>query len=309
MLISLLTCTYNRAADLAEYLASADRQVVSDVDYEIVVIDNGSTDDTPAVVEAFRKSSRRAVTFAVEPTPGKSHALNLGLRLLKGSTYVIADDDFILPPDWVQNIANAFRRRPDMSFVGGKVLPLWGGLAPRWLTQDHWSALALADYGEREFIADYTKRICLLACAFRTEHVLEVGGYDTSLGVNRGRIGGTEDARILDRLWEAGRYGLYDPTVWFRHKVPASRMTKAYHRKWHMDHGRSYAMMMVPEIERSRARVADVPVHLIRQAFADIAECALALARSNTDSAFSHELKLRFAAGFIYHRLRNGCAP
>jgi glycosyltransferase involved in cell wall biosynthesis len=279
---TLLVCTYNRAADLREALQTAL--------------------DTRAVVEEFAAAGHENLRYIFEGRQGKSYALNTGLAAARGRFYTIVDDDFVLPPDWVAKIFDGFAAHPEASFVGGKVLPLWQGEPPSWLTKEHWSPIALADYGEEEFYADESRQLCLLACTFRREDVLAVGGYDGQLGVSAGRIGGVEDLDILRRLWAAGRRGVYLPGVWFRHKVQPSRLTKAYHRRWHRGHGHSYALMRDPEVERAGARLFDVPSYMYRQAAASALGWLLHAARGRGASAFECEARLHFIAGFFLRR-------
>jgi glycosyltransferase involved in cell wall biosynthesis len=301
--ITLLVCTYNRAADLRELLESALAQGTgSEVKYEVLVVDNNSTDDTRVVVESFINKGHENLRYIFEARQGKSHALNAGIAAVRGWAYVITDDDFILPPDWVKNIYEAFCTNPDVSFVSGKVLPLWQGEQPSWLTREHWSAIAMADYGQESFIADDNNQICLLACAFRLADVQAVGGYHDDLGPQKNRTGATEDLELLLRLWKSGRKGLYVPHISFKHKVTADRLTKDYHRRWHRDHGRSYAVMRTEETERSSMRLFDVPGHMYRAAVVNALRWLGCMLRGKLDEAFLYETQLRFFGGFLSKR-------
>jgi GT2 family glycosyltransferase len=214
--ITLLVCTYNRSEDLREMLETALKQETGgEFAYEVLVVDNNSTDDTPSIVEEFIARGHENLRYLFESRQGKSYALNTGLDAARGSIFTICDDDFILPENWLKNIFAAFGAHPEASFVSGKVLPAWQGEPPSWLTPEHWSAIALTDYGEKEFYADENNQICLLACSFRMADVKAVGGYNPKLGVTKNQIGGTEDFDILKRLWKSGRKGIYIPHIWF----------------------------------------------------------------------------------------------
>ena len=299
--ITLLVCTYNRSEDLRELLDTAVAQETGgEFDYEILVVDNNSTDRTRDVVHTFTNTGR--VRYLFEARQGKSYALNTGLAAARGDLYVIVDDDFILPRDWVKTIVGALRERPELSFVSGKVLPLWMGPVPSWLGPEHWSAIALADYGDQSFETNPDRQVCLLACAFRRAHVMEAGGYEGRLGVSASRIGGVEDLEILQRLWAAGRRGLYLPTISFQHKVQPSRLTRAYHRRWHTDHGRSYAQLRDADFERSSTRLWDVPVHVFRGLAAALVRWTALQLRGRRAEAFLEETRIRFFTGFIAER-------
>jgi glycosyltransferase involved in cell wall biosynthesis len=301
--LTVLVCTYNRCADLRELLESVIAQETRGAfTYEVLVVDNNSNDDTRGVVESFIAAGQGNFRYLFEGRQGRSYALNTGLGEARGAIYVLADDDIILPTDYLSNVFDAFQAHPEVTFVGGKVLPRWKGEVPPWLTPRHWSAIAMTDYGESEFYTDESHQICLLAGSFRRADVNAVGGYHQELGVSKGRIGGTEDVDLFARLFKAGRRGLYLPHVELYHKVEPERLTKAYHRRWHTGHGRHYAVMRAAEVENAKARLFDVPAHLYKQAAKDVAGWVQNSLRGRRDEAFWHETQLRFFAGFFSKR-------
>lgn len=303
--VTVLVCTYNRCADLREMLQTALAQETDGTfTFEVLVVDNNSTDGTRDVVHELIADGHPNLRYVFEGTQGKSYALNTGLSAMRGQVYTIADDDFVLPPDWLKKILAAFRAYPDASYVSGKVLPLWEGEVPAWLGREHWSCLALADYGSRELVIDESRQLCLLACSFRVAHVRAAGGYREALGVSEKSIGGIEDLDILQRLWNAGRHGVYVPDIFFHHKVQQDRLTKPYHRRWHTGHGRFYATMRHAEFEGSGARLYDVPAHLYRGAAAAALQWLAWMLRGNSGKAFEAETRLRFFHGFYRERRR-----
>jgi glycosyltransferase involved in cell wall biosynthesis len=300
---SLVICTYNRADQLRDALRTAlDQDTDGLFTYEVLVVDNNSTDHTRAVVESFLAQGHPNLRYLSEPRQGKSFALNLALSELSGEHYTIVDDDFLLPRRWLLGIRDGLLRHPDAAFVSGKVLPLWSSPPPTWLTGNHWSAIAMADYGEEEFRATARHRICLLACTFDTAAVKAVGGYDTRLGVSGGRIGGVEDLDILTRLWSVGREGVYLPGVAFQHRVEPERITKRYHRRWHCGHGRSYAIMRDPEMEGTSARLFDVPVYMYRELVSCLWTMLSESLAGRSAQAFAAETRCWFIAGFCAER-------
>ncbi len=299
----MLVCTFNRSGDLRELLEGALAQETGGAfSYEVLVVDNNSTDDTRRVVESLIAGGQNNLRYLFEGRQGRSNALNTGRDAVRGAIYALADDDLMLPKDYLMKIFTAFQAHPEVSFVGGKVLPLWKSDVPAWLTQQHWSAIAMADYGEQEFYSDSGTQINLLAGAFRVADVKAVGGYHRELGVSKGTTGGTEDAELHTRLWRAGRKGLYLPHLWLHHKVEPHRVTKGYHRRWHTGHGRHYAIMRDADIERASARLFDVPAHLYRQAATSGARWLHATLSGKRDAAFLHETRLRFFLGFFRER-------
>jgi glucosyl-dolichyl phosphate glucuronosyltransferase len=273
--------------------------------YEILVVDNNSTDGTRDAVERLHARHPERIRYLFEPRQGKSFALNRGIGEIRGEYYAIVDDDFILPPDWVRRVIDGFTNHPDAAFLGGKVLPRWGAPPPPWLGQEHWPPIALADYGEGEFTVSADRPICLLACTFRTAAVRDAGGYDTRLSVSAGKIGGVEDLEILQRLWSAGHHGVYLPGLSFEHKVEPRRLTRSYHLAWHRGHGESYAMMRDREFERSRLRLLGAPLHVYRQVVSETLRSVLRRLIGDRSGSFSAAVKASFAWGFLWRRWRD----
>jgi glycosyltransferase involved in cell wall biosynthesis len=276
--LTVLVCTYNRAAFLRESLEAilvASRP--ANVSIEIVVVDNRSTDGTREQIEQIAAGSPVPVRYALEPRQGKSFALNHGLRVSSGDVLALTDDDVLVDAAWIERLVEAFEAH-DIAFAGGKVLPRWGTLPPPELLtrrgRDVWGPLALVDYGDDPLAYDeetFAWRQLPIGAnlAFRREAVQAVGGWRTDLGkVNNTLISG-EDHEIFFRLYRAGLFrGLYDPRSIVHHHVPAGRLTRRYFRRWFFWHGRTLARMnaaMHPHLDWTRVRhVARVPRYMYR---------------------------------------------
>jgi glycosyltransferase involved in cell wall biosynthesis len=303
---TVLICTFNRAADLSAALScTLDQDTDGRFSYEVVVVDNNSTDDTRQVVEQFITAGHSNLRYLFEGRQGRCYALMRGISETRGRVYALADDDVMVGRDWLRTIVDTFCARPDVAFVGGKVLPLWEVEPGAWLTPRHWSAIALSDYGDQELVVDAGNQLCLLAASFRTDVVKAVGGYRGGLGVSKDRIGGTEDVDLFARLYRNGCKGLYVPGLVIGHKVASNRTAKTYHRRWHAGHGRFYAVMRADDIEVGSHRLFDVPAHLYRQAMTDAFGWAAHAVRGRFHDAFWYETRLRFFLGFLRERRRD----
>ena len=157
--ISVIICTWNRAGLLDETLTSlAAADVPPDLHWEVVVVDNNSTDDTRAVVERRARDFPAALRYLFEPRQGKSWAMNTGLASSRFPIVAFADDDVRVSPRWLTAIASAFREDPEIAYVGGPVDPLWEAPCPPWFAEAGkvlWGTIAILDYGKskRVFIA------------------------------------------------------------------------------------------------------------------------------------------------------------
>src|SRR5665213_1700766 len=212
--ITILICAYNGEGTVSDLLQSALAQDTGDeFQYEILVVDNNSTDRTPAIILGFAEENPERIRVLKETSQGKSYALNTGIQAARGEICCVIDLDQQLPPGYLRRVWSAFQQQPGVSFLGGKVLPLWPAEVPEWINREHWSPLAICDYGERPFLVNRERLICLLAGSFRAADVRAVGGYRELLGIAPGRYGSVEDAELYERLVAAGYTGMYLPEI------------------------------------------------------------------------------------------------
>ena len=310
--LTIIVPTYNRAEKLRRALRRLTSQTPAHPPAQIIVVDNNSTDDTARVTAEFGD----CVRYVFEPKQGLSHARNAGIaacsfrvgpQATSSASHIIAftDDDVEVATDWTAVITREFERQPGIDCLGGRVLPQWEGPPPAWLTREHWAPLALQDHGDvpREF--DRDTPICLVGAsvAFRASVFDRAGLFSPDVQRVRDGVGSTEDHDMLRRLYDAGGRARYTPDLRATTVVPAERLTRKYHRRWHEGHGRFHAVMRIPEMERSaRGRVLGVPAHLYRSAAADAAAWLRLLVAGHRTRAFAAEMRLRFFSGFLRER-------
>lgn len=206
--ISLIVCTRNRAAQLGRCLRAI--QQMSKVErFELVVVDNGSADETAMVLERLRQALKFPVTVVNEPTPGLGHARQRGLQAASGEIVAFTDDDCYVNPDYATELVNAMDANPDVDFFGGRIvlhdpadLPVTILLVerfrffhPRRVVRP--GAIQGANFGGRR------------------EALLEAGGFDTRLGA--GTPFPAEDIELVGRMAALGHKGMYLPKVEVRH--------------------------------------------------------------------------------------------
>ncbi|HEX6284900.1 MAG TPA: glycosyltransferase family A protein, partial [Pyrinomonadaceae bacterium] len=149
--ISIVIPTYNRSALLRDAVKSVLAQE-SDDTFEVVVIDNNSQDDTRDAVHSLMEQHPEELRYILEPKQGNAHARNRGIEAARGAIVAFMDDDVTVESGWLKSLKKVLDARSDLSFVGGRVLPRWNGTPPSWLTPEHWSPLALLDYGDEELM-------------------------------------------------------------------------------------------------------------------------------------------------------------
>ena len=257
--VSVNICTYNRCGMLSEALESVLAQQIHDGGrYEVIVVDNNSTDETRQVVESFVARGHENLRYLFEGRQGLSHARNAAVSAARSPILAFTDDDVRVKPNWVATIKRMLDDHPEVDCVGGKVLPHWTFAPPSWLTREHWAPLAIVDYGDQPFHVNAGNQLCLITAnmAIRKDALERIGGFQPALQRIQNRVGSMEDHELLVRLWKADRQGLYTPELVVTAGVASDRLSKKYHRRWRRGHGYFYAMARLEEMERSQMWLA-----------------------------------------------------
>jgi glycosyltransferase involved in cell wall biosynthesis len=314
---TVVICTWNRAQLLDETLASlAAMPVPGDLSWEVLIVDNRSTDRTASVV------AERAVTFPVplryvfEGRQGKSWAMNTGISASASPVIVFADDDVQVLPEWLPAACEPLLAAGDVSYTGGPVEPIWDAPCPAWFDDTGkvlWGTFAILDYGTERFVFEERRRIPLGAnFAVRRTLAERVGGFDPSLGRNSDRVlMGQELPEFFARTRQAGATGLYVPEMRVRHHVPANRLTHSYCRRWWYGKGVSRARMeaLHPVTElgidlRQVPTIFGVPRFLVGTAVRDCAKWLAAAGRGRQGARLAAETQLYYFGGQVMERLR-----
>jgi len=312
--LSIVIPTYNRAAQLRELLAALARQDARGIRYDIVVVDNGSVDDPEAVVrEASAGAPHLRVLFRREPRRGVSYARNTGIAHSAAPIVAFLDDDGIPGPHWVRDVIQAFDDFPEADCIGGRLLPRWAAPPPEWITPSHWGAIALQDRGRPLWLGADSASSCLLTAnvACRRDAIDLVGGFSPDYPR-------CQDREFEMRLWRAGKRGLFLPGLDVTVEVPAERLTKSYHRRWHRTTAHYHALMryrdtvdqygrLIPEDTTSR-RFLGTPLFLYREGLAHLRGWLDAAVRRDATRRFFHETRLWYLASFVATRFRTDVA-
>jgi glycosyltransferase involved in cell wall biosynthesis len=206
--ISVVVCTRNRAPQLKLALESLARLQYAG-HWELVIVDNGSTDDTQRVIEEFGKGFDRPLRTVYERQPGLGHARNIGLQHSTCELVAFTDDDCYPEPDWLQWIDRRFTEYPELGYIGGKVplfdpadlpIAIQTSTRPQWL-EPH----AYVRPGQ----------IPGANMAFRRAILLEIGGFDARFGA--GAPFCAEDVEVQARVSAAGWRGYYEPQMVVHH--------------------------------------------------------------------------------------------
>ena len=252
--ISVVICTHNRAALLRQTLASLVTQRLSQDEWEVIVVDNASTDATPAVANAF--SGQLPIRRVVEPTLGLCHARNTGWREARGEYIAYLDDDTIAGENWLMTVRDVFARVPDAGMVGGPVAAIWTAPRPAWLSDNAARALAIVDWGTAAHrIANVDVEWLVGANMAVVRAVLQaVGGFHPGIDRVGHNMLSSGDVHLQRRIIEHGYKVQYEPAMSIGHVIPASRLTKQWFRRRYFWQGISDSVMRIIEERPSAVR-------------------------------------------------------
>lgn len=251
-MLSVILPTRNRADLLTSALQSLAAQTLPQDAFEILVIDNGSTDHTKQVVASAGQRLPH-LRYFYEPTPGLHRGRHLGMKRAKHDILVYADDDIEAFPGWLEAIAEAFRD-PEVALVGGKNLPKFESQPPDWIMKmwegDHHGHrmlvyLSLLDLGdETREISPYH----VFGCNFsiRRSVLIEAGGFHPdAFPLERIQYRGDGESHVARYLSEQRYKTLYHPQASVYHAVPAQRLTEGYfcQRAYHQGISDSYTQI------------------------------------------------------------------
>ena len=247
---TVLIATYNRSDLLDETLVYLARMQVSPaLGWDVIVVDNNSSDDTRLVVERHIPTFPVTLRYLFEARQGRSSALNTGIKAAEGKVIAFTDDDVRVADGWL-DAATASLSGLDTSLVytGGPVRPIWETEPPRWLDLDRgdlWGTIAIQNHGAAPFIYEEKRKVPLGAnMAVRRDVFDRVGPFRPDLGRAAGRLLlGQEVPDLLLRVRAAGLRGMYVPAMQVRHHVPARRLTQEKLRKWWFGKGVSRAAL------------------------------------------------------------------
>ena len=306
--ISVIVPTYNRGRLLEPLLACLLTQETGPLQYEIVVVDNNSTDATRQIVESMAQSDPRGrLRYVVEPRRGVSYARNTGVAETTAPVVLFLDDDGMPGPDWVRSMKRAFDEHPEADCIGGRITPRWVHPRPSWLTPPHWGPIAVQDRPHAAYLNARQASSCLLSANLgcRRDAFNAIGGFSPAYPRN-------QDREFEMRLWRAGRQGLYLPAMEVRVDVPPDRLTKQYHRRWQATTGRYHALMRYRDTLSADGAMIDEPQHaatilgsprfLYREFLSHLAGYVRASLTFDADRRFFHETRLWYFVSFFWTR-------
>jgi len=296
MKITIVLCTYNRGQSIAKTLESlAASNLPETTLWEILVVDNNSSDQTQAVVEDFCYRYPDIFRYLREPRQGKTYALNAGIREARGEILVFTDDDVIVEPSWLENLTTPLFEG-SWAGTGGRTLPEKGFLPPPWLPSKSRYALApLALFDRGPQSGELKEAPFGNNSAYRKTVFEKYGDFRNDLGP---RAGGrepqkSEDSEFGNRLLAAGERFRYEASAVLYHAVPPNRIQKKYFQAWWFDKARADIRAFgVPQ--DTNWSIVGIPAYFLRRLVVWTLRWVIAI---NACTRFENKLKVWSLAG------------
>lgn len=252
--LSVIVCTLNRSDVLKGCLEALVRQELGPFTVEIIVVDNGSTDDTRLVAESF-KQSFPGLRYVFEPQGGLARARQSGFGASLGRYIAYIDDDAVAAVRWCSVICETLARVEQSTAntivaLGGPVVPVFETARPPWLTEELASLYAIVDMGKS------SRPIPAPACpvganmAF-TRSVLTANPWDSRLLM-------CEEVTLFSQLRRKGFNFLYVPEMRVQHFISVKRLQQKWLLERHFAEGIAQFYLPLPSHQKLWLLIASV---------------------------------------------------
>ena len=227
-MVSVIVCTYNREQYLPNTLEHLKNQSAPSSSYEIVIINNKSTDNTDKICQDFiQENPDINISYHIEQNQGHTYARNRGIKEATGDMLAFIDDDAFVNQDYTKNIEAFFSKFPDVAAIGGKITPKYESEEPKWMSKHLLPLVAALDMGNN--IVEFKKRKFPIGAnmAYRSTVFEKYGLFDVTLGRRGDGLEGGDEKDLIFRI-KTNEKVYYVPTVSVDHIIPDKRLTMEY---------------------------------------------------------------------------------
>jgi glucosyl-dolichyl phosphate glucuronosyltransferase len=283
--------------------------------WDVLVVDNNSTDGTRDVVASLAGSFPVTLRYLREPRQGKSHALNTGIAATPSDIIAFTDDDVVVAKRWLAEAIKPLVDRSDVDYTGGPVRAIWGTTPPSWLPTTNsnlWGTIAVLDYGEEPFVFEERRCIPIGAnMAVRRSVFARAGVFNPSFGRIGNSLLGQEQSEFFYRTRRLRIRGVYVPAMELHHHVPGTRLTRRYFRRWWYWKGISRARLHTihPETEvgldlRHVRRINGVPRFAFGEVFGHVRRLCTSVLRRDRLRIAEEEMMLMYSVAYVLESWR-----
>jgi len=306
MNISIIICTYNREHNLPEcfdHLLQC--QQVEAIEWEIIVVDNNSTDNTRAVVERYAADTSLNISYAFEAKQGLSNARNHGISLATGTWIAFIDDDIRVCDKWLKTLFDTFIKN-DCDAVGGRIHIESPQSLPRWISPDMYGFLGHQDFGPEPHKMDGIDESPFGGNMAVHRRVFEkIGVFDTTMG--RSGEGNTkeelfkgEETDFFERLADSGGSFFYHPDLLVLHKILPYQLKMRFFLTLHNNSGIMKASSDCTVYKRT---LLGVPLYVLPQLLRSIGKYIGSSISKGPNNSFRLLMNVAYFSGMItsYH--------
>jgi cellulose synthase/poly-beta-1,6-N-acetylglucosamine synthase-like glycosyltransferase len=249
--ISVIIPTLNRCEMLAEALTSVGCQTFPSEQYEIIVVDNGSTDGTAQLVKQLNHGVGKPIRYVYEARPGLHWARHAGARAARGDVLAFTDDDAVATPGWLVGLAAAYDD-PHVGAAGGPIYVRWRTPPPAWVPP--LGTFGHLDYGVEYQEPSWPRMINGGNFSVRKRALFEVGGFNPDTSVED-RLVGDGERGLCRKLYSAGWKIVYVPHALVYHVQDGATITLAKMRHRYAQQARFLAYADYKAKRQSTARL------------------------------------------------------
>jgi glycosyltransferase involved in cell wall biosynthesis len=221
--ISVVISTYDRPQFLKRSVNSVLNQSISDKQYEILIIQNKYNKIPDDVKQSI---DNQQISWYSESGGSLSHGRNVGIKNAMGDIVAFLDDDAVADTYWLESIITSYESiQPEPDCVGGPVIPQYESDPPEWLP-DKLGLIGICDYGENQRWLDFPDEYIIGAnMSFKLDKLVEIGGFPTNLGRQKGSLLSNEEIIVQEKL-STDPY--YQPNARVTHHIENHRLTPSY---------------------------------------------------------------------------------
>lgn len=228
--LSVVVCTYNRADYLIKALKHLkDQKGIARSDYEVIIVNNNSTDQTDAYCQRFLNENRHLDwTYVIETRQGHTFSRNRGIDESRGEIIAFIDDDAYVSDTYCAAIIVFLDEHPEVPALGGKIIPVYEGEPPKWMTRFLLPLVSALDMGQQVKKFSGSKFPIGANMVYRKKVFEKYGKFDTDLGRRGQGLEGGDEKELILRLKKNREDIYYVPQVMLEHIIPEKRLKMDY---------------------------------------------------------------------------------